>query len=191
MIAVNFLIFEIQQKPYNMKENNWSAFAINGVIALLFGVLALTVPDTTIIVFAKYFGLLVLVSGIILLVIGINNRRNNKPFTILLIEAVAAIVIGLIIVFYTQQSLTLFVILIGLWAIIMGAVQLIVASQIKGNKTDRNILIFNGLFTLVLGVLIFSNPWESAHVFVTIAGLIAIVTGILLLYFAYRFKSAG
>ena len=174
-----------------MKENNWSVFAINGVIALLFGVLALTVPDTTIIVFAKYFGLLVLVSGIILLVIGINNRRNNKPFTILLIEAVAAIVIGLIIVFYTQQSLTLFVILIGLWAIIMGAVQLIVASQIKGNKTGRNILIFNGLFTLVLGVLIFSNPWESAHVFVTIAGLIAIVTGILLLYFAYRFKSAG
>jgi uncharacterized membrane protein HdeD (DUF308 family) len=191
VIAVNFLIFEFQQKPYNMKENNWSAFAINGVIALLFGVLALTVPDTTILVFAKYFGLLVLVSGIILLVIGINNRRNNKPFTVLLIEAVAAIVIGLIIVFYTQQSLTLFVILIGLWAVIMGAVQLIVASQVKGNKTDRNILIFNGLFTLVLGVLIFSNPWESAHIFVTIAGLIAVVTGILLLYFAYRFKSAG
>ena len=173
-----------------MKENNWSAFAINGAIALLFGILALSVPETTILVFAKYFGLLVLVSGIILLIIGLNNRRNDRPYTVLLIEAVAAIVIGLIIVFYTQESLTLFVILIGLWAIIMGAVQLIVASQVKENKTDRNILIFNGLFTLLLGVLVFSNPWESAHIFVTIAGLIAVIAGLILLYFAYRFKSA-
>ena len=173
-----------------MKENSWSAFAINGALALLFGILALAVPTATILVFAKYFGLLVLIAGIVFLILALNNRRGNRPFTTLLIEAIAGIVIGLVILFYTQESLTLFVILIGLWAIIMGVMQLVFAFQVKNNKPDRNVLIFNGIFTLILGVLVFSNPLESAQVFVTLAGIIALIAGVILLYIGFKIKGA-
>jgi uncharacterized membrane protein HdeD (DUF308 family) len=80
------------------------------------------------------------------------------------------------------------VILIGLWAIIIGAVQLILAFQTRGSGSSKNLMIFNGLITLVLGVLVFSNPWDSTKVFVVIVGLVAVVSGSFLLYLAYKLK---
>lgn len=172
-----------------MKVTNWSSFAINGAIALIFGLFALFVPEETINLVAKYFGLLILLAGIIILIVALTNKKHDKPYTIPLAEAVTAIVIGCIIFFFTKETLTVFVIVIGLWAIIIGIVQLIIAFRIKEPKQDRYLVIINGLLTIVFGIIMFRNPFETAVALVYVTGIIAIIVGSFLLFFSFRLKA--
>ena len=64
-------------------NKNWWALALNGIIAILFGVLAIFVPSSTILVLGKYFGFVVLLGGLILLFVAIRHAKA-KDLTSLL-----------------------------------------------------------------------------------------------------------
>jgi uncharacterized membrane protein HdeD (DUF308 family) len=51
-------------------------------------------------------------------------------------------------------------------------------------------LVVNGLLTLVFGVVMFFNPFQSAVAFIFITGVLALVIGVFLLYFAYKVKTS-
>jgi uncharacterized membrane protein HdeD (DUF308 family) len=172
-----------------MKQSNWVTFLVNGLIAVLFSVLALALPKETVTTVAKYFGLLILIAGVILLVVSIKNMQKDQPFTLLLTEAVAAIILGGVILFYTRQSLSLFVILIGIWAVILGLVQIIISLRFKDMFSNHRLMTINGLLSLIFGVLLFMNPFESAIIMTRITGVIALITGILLIILAFSMKS--
>ncbi len=89
-----------------MKKSNWITFLINGIIAVIFSIIALIIPDKVLVI-AQYFGLLIMIAGIILLVVSVKNIRNDQPYILLLTEAISAIIIGGIILFYTRQSLSI------------------------------------------------------------------------------------
>ena len=171
-----------------MKQSNWLTFFINGIIALIIGALLLFVPDETILVITRYFGILLLIGGIVLMVIAIRNIRSDQPYAILMIEALVAIVIGILLIFYTQKSLELFVILIGAWALIIGIVQMIVSVRLKDQISNYSLLLINGFLTGLLGVLLFFNPFEALVALGIIVGILAMLVGILLIYFAFRVK---
>ena len=59
-------------------NKNWWALALNGGIAILFGVLAIFVPSSTILVLGKYFGFVVLLGGLILLFVCHSARKSRK-----------------------------------------------------------------------------------------------------------------
>jgi len=75
------------------------------------------------------------------------------------------------LIFYTQRSIEIFFIIIGIWAFIIGVVQLWMMSKISADVQVRNTLLINGIITLVFGVLLLIFPFTSAKVLVTISGL--------------------
>ncbi|MBU2652058.1 MAG: DUF308 domain-containing protein [Bacteroidetes bacterium] len=168
---------------------NWWLMTLNGVIALIFGIFAIILPNSTIMTIAKYFGLIVLIAGVILLIGGIMNQRKGKPSTLLFTEAVISIVIGLIIMIFTKQTLMLFVILIGIWAIILGILQLTLFFSIKDELTGKTGLLINGLITLVFGILIFFNPFTAVKAFTVIVGIVALFFGAVLIFYSMKIKS--
>jgi uncharacterized membrane protein HdeD (DUF308 family) len=171
-----------------MKESNWITFLVNGIIALIIGVLLLFVPAETIVTLTRYFAILLLISGAVLLVVAIRNLRADQPYAILLFEALAAIFIGLLVLIYTRQSLEFFVILLGVWALIIGIVQMIIATKLKAKISNYSLLMINGFLTAVLGVLLFFNPFASLIILGYVVGILALVVGVLLIYFAIRIK---
>jgi len=168
---------------------NWWLMTLNGVIALIFGIFAIILPNNTILTIAKYFGLIVLIGGVILLIGGIMNQRKGKPSTLLFTEAIISIVIGLIILIFTKQTLMLFVILIGIWAIILGILQLTLFFSIKDELTGKTGLLINGLITLVFGILIFFNPFTAVKAFTVIVGIVALFFGAILIFYSLKIKS--
>ncbi len=164
--------------------------AINGVLALLFGVLALFVPNETIHVVSIYFGVLLMVAGIIGIIVSIQNMRKNRPYISALINSLVSLVIGIFVVFNTQQSLIVFAIIIGIWALIIGAVQLYIALKMIRPGSSRRLLIINSILTLIFGLLLFFNPFESVIAFIYIIGVMAFIFGALMLFFAISIRIA-
>ena len=168
---------------------NWWFLAVNGLIFTLFGILILFFTQEFIKTMLLYFGVVMLVGGAIMLVAGINNIRRDKSAGMLLVESIVAIAIGIALIFFPAASVALFLIMIGIWAIIIGIIQLVIIVNIKGELAGKNLLLLNGLLTIALGAVLLFNPFQWAIILVKIIGAFAAIFGILLVYFAFVLRS--
>lgn len=170
-----------------MKKSNWSIFLVNGLIAILFGLLVLFVPDK-IVTLTKFFGILLLVGGLIMFFISYRNMQAKKSYMLLMSEAILAFLVGAVITFYPGQTLQIFLIMIGIWATIIGLLQIIVSVQMKKKVSNHGMFTINGVITLVFGLLLFYNPLGTVKILFTIIGLLALVAGLLLVYLSFKVK---
>jgi len=170
---------------------NWWFLAANGCIFILFGLLMLFFTRETILTLIKYFGIVLVAGGAILLLAGINNIRKDKSAAMILVEAIASAAIGLALLFFTQATIALFLMLIGIWAIIIGIIQLVIIVNIKGILANKNVLLLNGLLTIGLGILLLFNPFDWAVFMGKIIGICSALFGILLVYFSFMLRSVN
>lgn len=174
-----------------IRYKNWWFLAVNGCVFILFGILMLFFTQETILTMINYFGIILLAGGAILLLVGINNIRKDKSAAMILVEAIASIAIGLALLFFPQATVALFLMLIGIWAIIIGIIQLVIIVNIKGVLANKNVLLVNGLLTIALGVFLLFNPFEWAVFMGKIIGFCSALFGILLVYFSIILRSVN
>ena len=175
-----------------MKSNffiNWWVFVLNGVIALLYGLLAIFAPSDTLHVIITYFGVVVLIIGAALLIGAISNAKKNYPYVSDLISAIVAIALGAVLAFYTTAAVKIFMYIVGGWAILVGVVQLILLTNDELPPGSKKSLLINALVTLAFGVLLFFTPLGSASVLVVISGIMAFVIGIMLIVLGMQMKN--
>lgn len=165
-----------------MNASNWVTLLVNGLIAVLLGLLALFVPEESIVTISRYFGFVILIAGVVILLTTLRKGQKAGYYMLMLVEAIAAIIIGLIILFYTRETLSVFAILVALWAIIIGLLQLILASRLLKGMPAGRIMMFNGVISLIFGALMFLNPFGSLVIFTRLSGVFALVIGVVLLY---------
>lgn len=169
-------------------KKNWLYLVMNGVISILIGVFLLLFQPDQMKVLVLYFGIVMVVIGVFMLFTAIRQIRQNKSAGMLLTESILTLVIGLIMMLFPTFSFKLFMILIGVWAIVIGIFQLAILISIKHQLKSKNILLFNGLLTIVLGVLLFFDPITTALFFLKIIGVFAVIFGILMIYFGIVLK---
>lgn len=166
---------------------------MNGGIFTLFGVLMLLFTQEFIKTLLIYFGIVMLAGGVFMLLAGINNIRRDKAGAMILVESIVAMAIGIALIFFPDASAAVFLIMIGIWAIIIGIIQLVILVNIKGVIANKNMLLINGLLTIALGVILLFNPFQWALILIKIIGAFAAIFGILLIYFSFvlrRVKTA-
>jgi uncharacterized membrane protein HdeD (DUF308 family) len=169
-----------------MKKSNWIIFLVNGLIAILFGLLALLVPVATILTLTIYIGLFILLGGLIMFYVAYRNHRAEKSYLLLMTEAVLAILVGAVIAFWPSLSLQIFLVMIGIWATIMGLLQIIVAVRMKGKVSNHSMFTLNGVITLVFGLLLFFNPLGAIKALFFVIGVLAVIAGVFLIYLAFK-----
>jgi uncharacterized membrane protein HdeD (DUF308 family) len=170
-------------------SKRWATLAVNGVIAIIFGVLAIFVPGPTLITMVTYFGIVILILGIAMLTGVIMNIRNGLGYGTDLAEAVLLIVIGILLTFYTEQSLKVFVIVIGSWGVLIGLLQLFFAFKVSPELNGKNTLLINGGLTLLFGIILFFNPFQAAVFVLVLTGILSILVGTLLVVIAIKMKN--
>jgi len=166
-----------------IRFKNWWFLAVNGLIFIILGGLLLFFTKESILTMIKYFGILLLAGSAILLFIGINNIRKDKSAGMILMGAIASVAIGLALLLFPQPTLDLFLMLIGIWAIIIGIIQLVIIVNTKGALANKNVILLNGLLTIALGIFLLFKPFDWAIFMGKIIGICSAVFGILLVYF--------
>jgi len=170
---------------------NWWIFTLNGLIAIFYGLLALFAPEETTVIIAKYSGLVILLSGLIMLAVAVNRIRQNLPYGVLLTQSIIAIVLGSLIVIYTQQTISFFITMLGLWAILIAVLLLVILVNLGNDLANKNMLLVNALFSLIFGVILLINPYNSAQALVIISGILALGFGVILIWFSVQLRHLG
>ncbi len=169
-------------------SRNWWLYAVRGVVAIIFGVVALIWPGQALQALVLVFGAYALVDGIFAIFAGIASYRYFDRWWAVLLEGVAGVVIGLLT--FLWPSITAFVLLyfIAGWALITGIFEIVAAIQLRSVIKDEWMLILGGLLSIVFGVLLFVFPGAGALSVVWLIGIYAVIFGISEIIFAFRLR---
>lgn len=166
---------------------NWWAIVLRGVIAILFGLVALAAPGAVLLSLAVLFGIYLLIDGGIGLASTVRAVTTHGHWGALLAESVLNILVGLIALFIPGAAVLGFVLLMAAWALITGA--LMVAAAVRLHVSHgRWWLALGGIASLIWGVLLIAAPLVGAVVLTWWLGIYAIVFGVALLVAGWRLR---
>jgi uncharacterized membrane protein HdeD (DUF308 family) len=169
--------------------SNWWSFALSGVIAILFGLLALYNPGGMLKTIVTYFGIIVLIVGAAMFIGVIVNIKNKQPYLTEMIWAILTIGVGGVLTIFTTEAVKIFVTIIGIWAFIVGAVQLYLMTRLDPEDKSKNTFLINGVITIIFGVILFFDPFNSASFLLILTGILALIIGVMLIVLSFKMKS--
>jgi uncharacterized membrane protein HdeD (DUF308 family) len=165
----------------------WWIFLLEGIAAIIFGILLLTAPAATLVALSVFLGLYLLFIGVLELVRVFVDR--TVPWYWSLLIGVAGIVAGIVVLNHPLVTAlaipTAVVIYLGVLAIIMGVIGII--AGLSGGGFGSFLI---GLVSLVIGILLLGSPLISALAVPFVFGIILLIQGVLLIIWAFRVRGA-
>src|SRR4030081_274806 len=111
---------------------NWWLIALRGVLGVIFGVIALLMPITTILALVLLFSAYMIVDGVFAIYAAIRAAQQGESWSILVLQGIASVAAGAIAFFWPGITVLAFVLLIAAWSIVSGCLMLAAAF-----RTDR------------------------------------------------------
>jgi uncharacterized membrane protein HdeD (DUF308 family) len=171
---------------------DWWVFAVRGVAAIVFGILAFAAPGTTLAVLVLLFGAYVFVDGISLLIAlargDAGARRHGWAVAIM---GILGIVVGIATFVWPGTTALSLLYLVAIWAIAMGTFQVIAAIQLRREIDNEFWMALGGIVSIVFGVLLLAFPGEGLLSLVWLVGIWSIVFGISSLGLANRLRKVN
>lgn len=147
-----------EQKGIESISSNWWAFIIKGFLALIFSVLAFIMPVTAILALAIVFGALALADGIFGIIASVRKIRKGKRWGWLIFSAIISILAGIAVIvsplIATVVIASFLWASISFWSIFVGISEIITALRLRKEIKGELWMIFNGLFSVILGAII-------------------------------------
>jgi uncharacterized membrane protein HdeD (DUF308 family) len=169
----------------------WYWPVVRGVLALVFGLFAILLPDITPALLVQVFGAFVVVDGLVSLADGL-RRRGTRAGSANLGVGVVAVVFGAVLLLLPHLVLGVVLVMIALWALAFGLLQLVVASVMRSRGgTTWLWSMVSGVLLVALAVVCLVSPSASIAVMSVIVGVFACVIGAALLALGLRLRSMG
>ncbi len=170
---------------------NWWMYAVRGLLAVVFGTLALIWPETTKSALVLLFGFFALADGIFATVASIALSAYFKYWWAVMLEGLTGIVIGFIAFIWPEITALALFYLIAAWAIITGIFEIVAAIEFRHVIAGEWVMFLVGLLSMALGILLFVFPGAGLVALIWAIGTYAIVNGIMEIVFAFRLHSLG
>lgn len=162
---------------------------MSGLVAVVYGLLALLLPDNLIKMVMIISGIGLIIMGIIAGIVSFNRKKKALPWGMLLFEAIAMVVLGVVAIVWSKETVKLLIFVLGLWSAVIGVMMLFSIMRFK-YLINRGFYLVSAILSVVFGVILVLNPFESLEVFVTITGVLALAFGIIMMMFGFRLKKA-
>ena len=162
----------------------WWAVALRGILAIVFGIVALAFPGATLVSLAVVFGAYAFVSGVFALIAAFGSRGRDAVWYVL--DGILGIAVGMATFFFPGLTAQGLVLLIGVWAILTGIFEVIAGFELP-IKRDW-LLVIAGIASIIFGVLVFVYPASGALAIVWLIGVYALVFGVTMLAFGIRLR---
>jgi uncharacterized membrane protein HdeD (DUF308 family) len=165
---------------------NWWIPVVRGVLGIIFGILVFAYPDTAVTLFVYIFGAYMLVDGIVALGFAFDVRHGRGW---MILSGIAGIAAGILTFIYPSATAMVLVYIVAAWAIVTGIFELVAAIGWRWVLSDAWMLGLGGVFSIIVGVLLFSSPTAGLMAWAWLIGSYAIIYGVLYVVTGLRLKS--
>ena len=170
---------------------DWWVVALRGVLAIIYGLIALVWPGPTLEILVLIFGAYALLDGVFAMVAAFSNRGGHDRWWVLLLEGLVGILAGFVV--FARPGLTTLVLLyvISFWAIGTGVLEIVAAIGLRKEIQDEWMLALSGIGSLVFGALILFFPLAGALVIAWLISIYAIFFGVMFISLGFRLRKFG
>ncbi len=176
-----------------MLSDIWWLVLLRAIAAILLGILLFANPGALLMVIMIYIGVYWLIDGIFTVIASLRGRKNLEHWGWAIFTGIISILAGLTVlsqpVLSALLTTTFFAYLVGFLAIVSGISSLVSGFRLHKASGEWSMII-GGLMSLLFGLLLVFNPLFSSFVLLSMAGIFALIGGIILLLFAIRMRSA-
>ncbi len=167
---------------------NWWLLLLRGLIAIAFGLIAFFYPDITLTALVYVFGIYAIADGLVAIWAAFNAMGDAGPRWWLGLTGVVSILAGLAAFFYTGMTTLVLLMIIAVWAIVVGLVLIWGAIELRKILDDAWLIGLTGALAIAFGVILIAKPNAGALALVLTIGWFAIVFGCLFIALAFRLK---
>ena len=172
----------------DLLTHNWWLLALRGLCAILFGIMAFVWPGITLLGLVFLLGAYTLANGVLALVLAAKAPKGYPRFGSLIFEGILSIVAGLIAFVVPGITALTLLVLIAVWAIVTGIMEIVAAIRLRKVITNEWLLVMAGVASVGFGVLLLLWPGAGALAMLWWIGAFSIVFGVLYIALAFRLR---
>jgi uncharacterized membrane protein HdeD (DUF308 family) len=171
------------------RQLGW-AVVLRGVIAVIFGVIALRSPGTAAHALVLVFAVYAFADGLLELFLAAQRGRAGQRWGWYLFAGLASIALSVVALAYPRATLVALVLLVGIDAIVQGVFGLIAAFSSEEGEAPW-LVGLTSVLAVMLGVLLVASPGVGGLALLWTIGLYAILYGAGLFALGVRMLSMG
>lgn len=172
-------------------KNKWFLLMANATIAIIVGLIFLFVPEQTLATIGFAAGIIVLLSGLFLVFGAFSYAKKGQNMVFWLVEGLINLSLGIILIINPAWLIEFLLILIGLWALILGIYQLYTGFVHSKEISNATLLKINGLAAAVIGLILLFKPDMVASFIIQLLGVLSVLIGSIMMYFAFLLKKVA
>jgi uncharacterized membrane protein HdeD (DUF308 family) len=158
---------------------SWGWVLFFGIVTLILGVLVVVRPRDTIYAFAILLGIWLFVAGLFRIVMAIaDSEDTNGTRWLMAVLGLLSVIIGILFLRHTEETVTTLAFLIGLFWVIGGIIEFFTAYSDHGSSA-RGFRIGMGVLAFAAGVVTLVWPHLTLGVLAVIMGIWLILYGVL------------
>ena len=172
-------------------DSHWGIFALQGIVALLFGWFALFTSSSDIQTLVIVVGSVLLSLGIIELLNLLARTRTKNTWGVSLVMAILEISAGLALLFTYEQNVAWHLVVIAAYTILRGIFEIILGLRAIDDLTDKFIWILAGICACIMGIVILNTGHLGTIPFIKYFGSYMMVFGVVNLIYSVHNNEQG
>ena len=165
----------------------WWLLIIRGVVAVLFGFMALISAEFTLLFLVYLFGAYVLIDGIMAIIASLQERRASSAWWVVFLIGIVGIIVGVLCFILPGNVALVIFYLVAIWLIVAGFFGL-VSAILRGTGTEW-LSVIGGILSIINGEIFLLHPTSSILSIVWLLGVFALKYGIIQIVRAIQLRS--
>lgn len=175
----------------SLAKKVWIFAIIRGVLGIIFGLVALFAPIATAVVLAIVIGAWAIVDGVFDIIEAIRHRGSSS-MALRIVWGAVSILFGILVLVWPGMSLGVLVIFVGIWAIIIGVLEIMASIRHRAVPNSGWVWgIIGGALAILFGILVLVRPGTGLLTIIWIIGIWAIAWGITLIVLGVQLRKAA
>ncbi|WP_016931635.1 HdeD family acid-resistance protein [Rhodococcus sp. R1101] len=168
----------------------WWVVLLRGILAVLFGVVALVWPGITVWALVVVFAAYAIIDGIVLVVQSIRDKPEGWGWWLAM--GVVSVLAGLVALFWPGITALALLYIIAFYAILFGITGIV--GGIRFRKVPGSGWVWSvlaGVLAVLFGIVLLIFPGEGILSLIVLLGIYAILFGVLLIILAFQVRSVA
>ncbi len=170
---------------------HWWIPLIRGLVAILFGIAVFAAPFSAIGIFVLFFGAFVFADGVLNIVTALRFAHpDSGSWWMVLVQGIFGVLIGVSTFFLPGLTAATLGVLVALWAVVTGVLEIAAAFRLRRNIPGEIFLIASGILSVLVGAWLLVFPIVALVLLTWLIGAYAILGGLTLIGLAFRLRKA-
>ncbi|MGH2467396.1 MAG: HdeD family acid-resistance protein [Candidatus Limnocylindrales bacterium] len=177
------------REVHELLTRHWWVFAVRGILAIAFGILAFVWPGLTLLILVTLFAAYVFVDGLDLLIaLARGDAGARRHWVALGLMGIVGIIVGIVAFFLPGLTALSLLYIAAFWAIILGVIQVAAAIRLRHAISGELWMAIGGLISIAFGVYLVLFPGPGLLSLVWLVGLWGVIFGLTSIILAWRLR---